>query len=256
MRHSLPGVGRNLHDHTNIDVLYELRRRLSLDRLNRPSPATAAAGLQYALFRTGPLASTVVEAGAFSFATDERTRPDLQFAFLPAARTAPVRTGYRATVNSCFLRPRSRGSVLIASSDPAKAPLIDPNYLADDYDLEMSIAGVRQSREIMAQPSMARHIKAEHADGLSGNSTREQYVRFARRFAGLGYHPVGTCAMGIGDHTVVAPDLKVHDLEGLRVVDASVMPTIVSSNTEAPTVMIAEKAVDMILGGARGNGRA
>lgn len=249
--HSLPGVGKNLQDHCDLDIIYELTTYQSLDRFERPLPATAAAALQYAAFRRGPLASTVVEAGGFSYGNHDEPTPDLQFHFIPAAGVeagiAAVRPGYGCTLNSYFLRPRSRGTVRVASPDPRQAPLIDPNYLADDYDLEMAIEGVRQSRQIMEQPSMAPHIKAEHLAGGQQVKTKDEYVAFVRQHGRTSYHPVGTCAMGTSDQAVVSPRLQVHGLRGLRVVDASVMPRIVSSNTQAPTVMIAEKAADMIL---------
>ncbi|GAA4387307.1 GMC family oxidoreductase [Tsukamurella soli] len=250
VRHALGGVGRNLHDHCDLDVIYELRDYQSLDRLNLVRPATARAGLEYAALRRGPLASTVVEAGAFSFGHAAADIPDLQFHFLPAAGVeagvAAVRPGYGCTLNSYALRPESRGSVRIRSSDPLAMPLIDPNFLATDFDLESSIEGLRQSREIMAQPSMTRHITAEHLAGGRSVSSKDDYVAFVRAFGRTSYHPVGTCAMGVGDDAVVDPDLRVVGMSGLRVVDSSVMPRIVSSNTQAPTVMIAEKAVDLI----------
>ncbi|MCQ4080849.1 GMC family oxidoreductase N-terminal domain-containing protein [Streptomyces sp. RB6PN25] len=252
VRHALPGVGKNLHDHCDLDIIYELNTYQSMDRFARPRPATVAAGIEYAAFRKGPLASTVVEGGAFSYGNREEATPDLQFHFLPAAGVeagiAGVRPGYGCTLNSYFVRPRSRGTVRIASADPAQPPLIDPNYLADDYDLEMSMEGVRQSREIMAQPSMARHVKAEHLAGGQALKSKDDHIRFVRGHGRTSYHHVGTCAMGDADSSVVSPDLTVHGLDGLRVVDASVMPRIVSSNTQAPTVMIAEKASDLILG--------
>jgi choline dehydrogenase len=248
--HALPGVGRNLQDHCDLDVIYELKHYQSMDRFQRPLPATAVAGLQYAAFRRGPLASTVVEAGGFSYGNSDENTPDLQFHFLPAAGVeagiAAVRPGYGCTLNSYFLRPRSRGTVRVASSDPHVAPLIDPNYLADDYDLELAVEGLRQSRAIMSQPSMAAHIKAEHLAGGQKVETKDDYIRFVRGYGRTSYHPVGTCAMGNSDESVVSPRLRVHGLEGLRVVDSSVMPRIVSSNTQAATVMIAEKASDMI----------
>jgi choline dehydrogenase len=248
VRHSLPGVGRNLHDHCNIGVLYELKSAESLDRFNKPTPATAAAGIEYALFRGGPLASTVVEAGGFSCAAGG-TDPDIQFAFVAAETGVPVPAGHRVRLHSLCLRPRSRGRVLATSSDPLRPPSIDPNYLVDEYDVEISIAGVRQSREIMAEPSMARHVKAEHSD-LDQMATRDDYARFVRRAANLGYHVVGTCAMGHSESSVVSPDLKVRGLGGVRVADASIMPTIVGANTEAAVIMIAEKAADMVLNDA------
>jgi choline dehydrogenase len=252
VRHALEGVGRNLHDHCDLDIVYELREYQSMDRLNRMRPATASAGLEYLLFRKGPLASTVVEGGAFTIGDPAQESPDLQFHFLPAAGVeagiAGVRPGYGVTLNSYFTRPRSRGTVRLRSSDPLVPPRIDPNYLESDYDVEMSVEGVRQSREIMAQPSMARQIRAEHLASGAVLHTKDDYVSFVRRYGRTSYHPVGTCAMGVGDDSVVGLDLKVHGLEGLRVVDSSVMPRIVSSNTQAATVMIAEKGSDLVSG--------
>jgi len=253
VRHALPGVGRNLHDHCDLDIIYELNEYQSMDRFERVRPATAKAGLEYLAFRKGPLASTVVEGGAFSYGNPDEATPDLQFHFLPAAGVEAgvggVRTGYGVTLNSYFVRPRSRGSVRLRSRNPLDAPLIDPNFLADDHDVEMSIEGVRQSRELMSQPSMVRHIKAEHLAGGAALETKDDYVRFVRAHGRTSYHPVGSCAMGVGDDAVVSSTLEVYGLTGLRVVDASVMPQIVSSNTQAPTVMIAEKAADLILAG-------
>jgi len=249
--HALPGVGKNLQDHCDLDIIYELRDYHSMDRLALPRAATAIALLQYATFRSGPLASTLVEAGGFSFGNRNEVTPDLQFHFLPAAGVeagiAAVRPGYGATLNSYFLRPRSRGTLRVASADPSVAPLADPNYLADDYDVEMAVEGVRQSRELMGQPSMAAYVKAEHMAGGEAVVTKDDYVRFVRAFGRTAYHPVGTCAMGVSDAAVVSPLLKVYGLEGLRVVDSSIMPQLVSSNTQAATVMIAEKASAMIL---------
>lgn len=250
VRHALEGVGRNLHDHCDLDVIYELRDYQSLDRLNLVRPATAFAGLDYLTSRRGPLASTVVEAGAFSFGHAKEETPDLQFHFLPAAGVeagvAAVRPGYGCTLNSYALRPEGRGSVKISSDDPRAMPKIDPNFLGTEFDLESSIEGLKQSREIMAQPTIAKYIAAEHLAGGRSVTTKDDYVSFVRAYGRTSYHPVGTCAMGIGDESVVTPDLRVIGIDGLRVIDSSVMPRIVSSNTQAPTVMIAEKAVDLL----------
>lgn len=250
VQHALPGVGENLHDHCDLDIVYQLHRYQSMDRFAKVRPATAWAGIEYVAHRKGPLASTVVEGGAFSYANPEDSSVDMQFHFLPAAGVeagiAAVKPGYGATLNSYFLRPRSRGSVHVASPDPRRAPLIDPNYLADEYDVEMSVEGVRQSREIMAQPSMAREVKAEHLAGSADLRTKDDYIAFVRAYGRTSYHPVGTCAMGSGDNAVVDPELRVYGLEGLRVIDSSIMPRIVSSNTQAPTVMIAEKGAVLL----------
>jgi choline dehydrogenase len=251
--HELPGVGRNLQDHCDLDIVYELRQYMSMDRLSRMfRPYTIGAGLQYFLWKSGPLTSTLVEGGAFSFGNTEEPTPDLQFHFLPAAGVeagiARLPTGYGCTLNSYFLRPRSRGAIRIASADPAAAPLIDPNYISDDYDLRMSAEGLRQMRAIMAQPSMALLVKKELLTGDRTLKTDADHVQYVREHGRTSYHPVGTCAMGTSDEAVVSPELKVRGIEGLRVVDASIMPRLVSSNTQAATVMIAEKAADMILG--------
>lgn len=249
-RVALPGVGRNLHDHCDLDIVYEIHGRESLDRYNAKHRA-AWAGLQYLLFKSGPVTSTVAEGGAFGFANKTEKTPDLQFHFLPGAGVEagvpPVPSGYGCTLNSYFVRPRSRGTVRLASSDPRTKPLIDPNYLADEYDLEVSIEGVRQSREIMAQPSLATHIKAEHYPGEAVR-TMDDYIRYARTHGRTSYHHVGTCRMGQGDDSVVTPDLRVRGVEGLRVCDSSVMPRIVSSNTNAASIMIGEKASDLVMG--------
>src|SRR5690349_17552885 len=150
-----------------------------------------------------------------------------------------------------MVRPLSRGTVKAASTDPTVQPIIDPNFLADDYDVEISAAAVKQCREIMAQSSMLKHVKAAHLAGQADLRTKHDYIKFVKAYGRTSYHPVGSCSMGNTDQSVVDADLRVHGVEGLRVVDASVMPAIVSSNTQAPTVMIAEKAVDLIRGRER-----
>lgn len=254
IRQALPGVGKNLQDHCDLDIVYELKDFGSLDRMGLIRPATIAAGVQYMAFRGGPFASTVVEAGGFSKGDQSDDEPNLQFHFLPAsgaeAGISAVKPGFGVTLNSYLVRPRSRGTVEITSADPRKQPLIDPNYLDDEYDVEQSIEGVRQSREIMGQPAMAKHIKAEHLGGGTQIRNRQDYLDFVTAFGRTAYHPVGTCAMGVSDESVVGPDLRVHGVEGLRVIDASIMPKLVSSNTQAPTVMIAEKGAELIANSA------
>lgn len=254
MRIGSPYVGQGLQDHCDLDIIYSLRDRLSVDRLLQIRPESARALALYALGRRGPLTSTVVEGGAFTFGDRSAPTPDLQFHFLPAAGAeagiAATRPGFGCTLNTYFLRPHSRGTVRLASADPASQPLIDPNYLAEDYDVEVSIEGVRQMREIMTQPALSRYVEAEHHPGPSYGNNKDELIRYARDFGRTAYHPVGTCAMGSGDESVCSPDLKVRGAEGLRVCDASVMPDLVSSNTQAATVMIAEKASDMILADA------
>jgi len=250
--HALKGVGKNLQDHCDLDIIYSIKDYISLDRLAKPRFHTIAAGAEYVLFKKGPLASTAVEGGMFNYVDKSEKTPGLQFHFLPAAGieagVAAVKPGYGVTLNVYYVRPRSRGWVRVANSDPMSAPIINPNYLADDYDLEATIEGLRQMREIMSQPAISRYVTAEHLAGNSELTNKDSYIEFARNFGRTSYHPVGTCAMGKTDDAVVDENLKVYGIEGLRIADSSIMPTIVSSNTQAPTVAIAEKASDLILG--------
>jgi choline dehydrogenase len=253
VHHELPGVGKNLMDHCDLDIVYELQKYMSMDRLSRMfRPYTILSGIEYVVYKSGPLTSTLVEGGAFSYGNREEPTPDLQFHFLPAAGVeagiAKLPTGYGCTLNSYFLRPRSRGSVRIASSDPSQAPLIDPNYVSEEYDLKMSAEGLRQMREMMAQRSMARLVKKELLAGDRSLKTEADHIQYVREHGRTSYHHAGTCAMGVSESSVVSPELKVYGIDGLRVVDCSIMPRIVSSNTQAATVMIAEKASDMIRG--------
>jgi choline dehydrogenase-like flavoprotein len=151
------------------------------------------------------------------------------------------------TLNSAFLRPRSRGTVRLASADPVAAPLIDPNYWDDPYDRACAIKGLRLAREILRQPALKPFVLAERLPGDHLDSD-DELADYAYRSCKTDHHPVGTCAMGSGPSAVVTSDLKLRGLDGLRVVDASVMPFVPSCNTNAPTIMVAEKASDMILG--------
>jgi choline dehydrogenase len=250
--HSLYGVGKNLQDHCDLDIIYSIKDYISLDKLAKPGFHVIKAGAEYALFKKGPLASTAVEGGMFSNSNPNEKTPNLQFHFLPAAGIEAgvigAKPGYGVTINVYLVRPESRGTMRIASSDPMKAPLIDPNYLATDYDLEATVEGLRQMRESMSQPAIAKFVTAEHLAGNAELTNKDSYIQFARNFGRTSYHPVGTCAMGNGDQSVVDANLKVYGIEGLRVADSSIMPAINSSNTQAPTVAIAEKAADLILG--------
>jgi choline dehydrogenase-like flavoprotein len=151
------------------------------------------------------------------------------------------------TLNSAFLRPRSRGTVRLASADPKVAPLIDPNYWADPYDRQCSIKGLKLAREILRQPALKPFVMAERMPGDNLN-TDQELAEYAYHSCKTDHHPTGTCAMGSGAGAVVTPDLRLRGLLGIRIVDASVMPFVPSSNTNAPTIMVAEKASDMILG--------
>lgn len=248
VENDLPGVGRNLHDHYDIDIVYELHEALSLDKYKKPHMKLLA-GIEYKLFGTGPATSNLAECGAFWSVDPASETPDTQFHFMAGAGVEagvpPVASGSGCTLNSYFLRPRSRGTVTLQSRDPSAAPIIDPNYLAEPYDVKVSVDGVKMMRELMGQPALARYLKGEHFPG-NRMRTDAEYEDYVRQHGRTAYHPVGTCRMGSGDDAVVGPDLKVKGVDGLRVADSSVMPSINSSNTNAPTIMIAEKAADLI----------
>jgi choline dehydrogenase len=254
---NLPGVGRNLQDHLDVDLVYGVDPMLGLDKY-RNWRRMLWAGLQYQLFRTGPVTSTIVEGGAFWYADENAKTPDTQFHFLPAAGVEPgvppVPSGSGCTLNTYFVRPRSRGGVTLQSADPAAAPSIDPNYLADPYDLEMSIRGFKLMRSMMGQRAFAAVGGREHfpGDRVQTDADCAAYVKAHGRTA---YHAVGTCRMGVGEMAVVDPSLRVRGIDGLRVCDASIIPSLISSNTNAAAIMIGEKASDSIKGVARPVGR-
>ncbi|WP_018151466.1 GMC family oxidoreductase [Leeia oryzae] len=247
--HDLPGVGSNLQDHLDLFAIAECTGEHTYDRFTKPWNA-AWAGLQYLLFRQGPVASSLFETGGFWYADKDARSPDIQFHLgLGSGIEAGVAKMQHAgvTLNSAFLRPRSRGTVRLASSDPMAAPLIDPNYWADPYDREMSLRGLQMARDILQQAALKRFVLEERLPGRTVAS-EAQMLDFACRNAKTDHHPVGTCRIGAGADAVVDADLRVHGLKGLRVADASVMPFIPSCNTNAPTIMIAEKAADHIRG--------
>ncbi|WP_426808415.1 GMC family oxidoreductase [Pseudomonas sp. WOUb67] len=251
VEHVLPGVGSNLQDHLDLFAIAECTGDHTYDPYGKPHMA-AWAGLQYLMLKKGPVASSLFETGGFWYADPAARSPDIQFHLgLGSGIEAGVAqmTNSGVTLNSALLRPRSRGTVRLASANPTDAPLIDPNYFADPYDREMSIKGLRLAREILAQPALKRFVLAERLPGLDKVSD-EQLFEYACANAKTDHHPAGTCRMGHGEDAVVSTDLKVHGIAGLRVVDASIMPRLNSSNTNAPTIMIAEKAADLILGKA------
>jgi choline dehydrogenase len=246
----VPDIGANLQDHLDICTLDANPGKLSYDHLNELS-----AGLRWLRHRDGPGSSNVAEAGGFvrsRFAGDERC--DLQFHFVPALLDDHGRhrlPGYGYTLHACYLHPRSRGRLRLHSADPAQPIAIHADYLSDPegHDMKMMIEAARLSREILDQAAFAPHRGApvfpERRIG-----TNAEYADFIRRKAETIYHPVGTCRMGRDDRAVVDSELRVRNVGGLRVVDASVMPSLPSGNTNAPTIMIAERASALIRGEA------
>ncbi len=246
----LPGVGQNLHDHFSTDVTWVLNGPHSYDKYKK-FHWQAWAGLQYALFRTGPVASNIVEAGAFWWSDRNEKTPDIQFHFLAGAGVeegvGTVPGGHGATCNSYHVRPRSRGSVTLRSNNPADAPIVDPNSFAEAYDLDRHIEAIKITQEVGQTRSMRRYVTAEHFPGPACK-TRKDYEEAARANARSSYHPVGTCKMGADEMAVVDTSLRVHGIERLRVCDSSIMPRVISANTNAPTIAIAEKAADLVRG--------
>ncbi len=245
-----PGVGSNLQDHLDLFVIAECTGNHTYDRYAKPFWSLAA-GLQYILTRRGPVASSLFETGGFWYADENARSPDIQFHLglgsgIEAGVAAMPHGG--VTLNSAYLRPRSRGTVRLASAHPLAAPLIDPNYWADPYDREMSIRGLKLAREMMRQEALKPFVKAERLPGPKVQ-TDQDYFDYACRNAKTDHHPAGTCRMGSDLKAVVSPRLKFNGIDALRVVDASVMLTVISSNTNAATIMIAEKAADMIVSG-------
>ncbi|MCU0988959.1 MAG: choline dehydrogenase [Xanthomonadales bacterium] len=238
-RHELPGVGKNLQDHLDICTLVHCRKKITYDQINE-----LWAGLRYLFGRRGPGSSNIAEAGGFlvsRHATDDR--PDIQMHFVPAFLDDHGRNilpGHGMTIHACALRPESRGEITLRSADPVAAPRLQPNYLEHEYDRRMMLECVRLSREIFAQPAFAPYAGEELYPGKEVCSD-DALLDFIRRKSETIYHPIGTCRMGQDDRAVVDEKLNVRGLDGLSVVDASVMPTLVSGNTNAPTIMIAEK---------------
>ncbi len=247
--HDLPGVGANLQDHLDLYAIAECTGDHSYDNVAKPH-RTLLAGLRYLLTKQGPVASTLFETGGFWFADTADATPDIQFHLgLGSGIEAGVDrlTNAGVTLNSAYLRPRARGTVRLASADPFAAPLIDPNYWSDPRDRALSLRGLAMARAILSQPALKRFILAERQPGPA-ITTEADLAAYAFRTCKTDHHPAGTCRMGVDALAVVAPDLKVRGLENLRVCDASIMPRVNSSNTNAPTIMIGEKAADLVLG--------
>ena len=248
--HHLPGVGRNLHDHLASPVHCVMRDATSYGMSWRALPRNLWNLAEYAVTRRGPLANNIFEAAAFVKSDPGLDRPDIQLVFQPARRPSlkvPYPVGHGFAISPVGLYPRSRGRVMLASADPFAAPLIDPNLLSKPEDLRPLINGIRLARRIFAAPAFARYQAGENAPGM-GVQTDAQIEAYIRAEAYTVHHPVSTCRMGNDPDAVVDAQLRVHGLAHLRVADASVFPSIIGGNTNAPVVMVAEKAADLILG--------
>jgi choline dehydrogenase len=252
----LPGVGENLQDHYMTGTRYRLKAgTISVNEMSKGARMVGQIA-KYLFQRKGLLALSAAHIAAFCKSRPDLAGPDIQFHILPATmdleklfneQKMVMEDQPGLTVAPCQLRPESRGSIRIKSADPAVYPSIVANYLSDPLDQEVAVAGLRWCRTIVEQPALAKYVEHEMDPGPDVK-TDEQLLDFARMTGSTLYHPVGTCQMGAGPRAVVDTQLRVHGVEGLRVVDASVMPRLVSGNTNAPTIMVAEKAADMILG--------
>jgi choline dehydrogenase-like flavoprotein len=247
--HDLPGVGQNLHDHMDVVQMLDAPQLKESIGISLGGSLKTLQGIsEWRNQRTGMLTSNVAEAGGFIKSEASEATPDLQLHFVIAKIVNHARTlvlGHGVSCHMCVLRPLSRGSVQLASADPMAAPLIDPNFLGEPDDLQRLIKGFKLMRKLLQQPAIAS-LGAKESQRSALAQTDQDIEQFIRNYGDTIYHPVGTCRMGSGAMDVVDSQLKVHGIAGLRVVDASIMPRIISGNTNAPTIMIAEKAADMI----------
>jgi choline dehydrogenase len=250
LQHDLPGVGRNLHDHLASPVHMGMQNPVSYGVSLLAMPRNLLNIAEYLLFRRGPLANNVFESAAFVKSIPGLDKPDIQLVFQPAKRPGPsfpYPVGHGFAISPVGLYPRSRGRVTLASPDPFDAPLIDPNLLCAPEDLPPLINGMRLVRKVFASAAFAKYRAKETSPGSDTQSDAE-LTAYIRAQAYTVHHPVSTCRMGNDAAAVVDPQLRVVGLDGLRVADASVFPSIIGGNTNAAVVMIAEKACDLILG--------
>jgi choline dehydrogenase len=251
--HDAPGVGSNLHDHLQIRSIYKVDNTVTLNRRARTWRGKAAMALEYALFHTGPLTMPPSQLGAFAKSDAAQAAANIEWHVQPLSLDKfgdPLHAFDAITPSVCNLQPTSRGHVRIRSADPTAHPAITLNYLATDADVAVAVAGLRFTRRIMAAKALARFAPREWKPGPELQTDAE----LRRAAADLGttiYHPVGTCRMGVDADSVVDDRLRVHGVERLRVIDASIMPRITSGNTNAPTVMIAEQGASFILNPTR-----
>jgi choline dehydrogenase len=248
----MPAVGSNLHDHFNTALAWRCSRNITMNDLQNSGLRKLAAGLRYVLFHSGPMATNGTHAGLFARSDPRLERPDLQMNLREWSTLE--RSGDRVvphsfpgfTLSPVHLRPDGRGTVRLASPDPLAAPAIQFDYLRTEYDMRASIAGIRLAQQIVAQPAMQPYVVGP-LDPAPATGSEADMEAFVRANGVSNQHPTSSCAMGTGSNSVVDPRLRVHGIAGLRVADASIMPVVVAGNTNAPTIMIGEKAAAMIL---------
>ncbi|MNJ30907.1 Oxygen-dependent choline dehydrogenase [compost metagenome] len=248
VRHELPGVGGNLQDHLQLRLIYQVTQARTLNQVANSLWGKLGMGLRYLYDRSGPLAMAPSQLGAFVRSGPEQASANLQYHVQPLSLERfgePLHRFPAFTASVCNLRPASRGRIDIRSANPDDAPLIDPNYLSDPEDLRVAAQAIRLTRKIVRAPALAAFSPREYLPGPDLQS-EEQLHEAAGQIGTTIFHPVGTCRMGNGPLDVVDDQLRVHGVPGLRIADASIMPQIVSGNTCSPTLMIAEKAAQLI----------
>lgn len=254
--HELPGVGGNLHDHFNTYCTWRISKSITMNELHYSRPRRLLAGAQYLLYRGGPMSGNGLYVGAMVRSDKRLERPDIQLNISAWSTIDRTRNGIIShpfpgfAISPVHLRPEGRGTVRLKSPDPFAPPEIRFNFLRSQYDMQALTAGMRLARQI-AQQNVLRRLLVEETSPGPSVVTDEQLADDVRKRGVSNLHPVGSCGMGHGPNAVVDPRLRVHGIESLRVVDASIMPAIIAGNTNAPTIMIAEKASDMILQDAR-----
>jgi choline dehydrogenase-like flavoprotein len=247
--HHAPGVGENLQDHLQLRCVYKVSGISTLNERVQSVIGKAAIGLEYLLFRTGPMSMAPSQLVLFARSSPSVETPDIQFHVQPLSLDRfgkPLHTFPAFTIAPCNLRPRSRGATHATSADTRIAPKIDPKYLSDTEDQRLAVEALHLTRRIAAQPALAKYQPEEHQPGEALTDT-EDLVRAAGVIGTTIFHPVGTARMGRDEMSVVDERLRVHGINGLRVIDASIMPTITSGNTNTPTMMVAEKGASMII---------
>ncbi|AQW66746.1 GMC family oxidoreductase [Pseudomonas parafulva] len=251
VRHAVPGVGSNLQDHLQLRLIYQIGNARTLNQMANSLWGKMGMGLRYLYDRSGPLAMAPSQLGAFVRSSPDQATANLQYHVQPLSLERfgePLHQFPAFTASVCNLRPLSRGRIDIRSADMHSAPLIDPNYLSDPQDLRVAADAIRLTRRIVQAPALAAFAPKEYLPGPA-LQTEEQLHEAAGKIGTTIFHPVGTCRMGNGPMDVVDDQLRVHGIPGLRVADASIMPQITSGNTCSPTLMIAEKAAQLILKG-------
>ncbi len=244
-----PGVGADLQDHYQARLVVELNKTISVNDDVNNLLRLAWTGLRFLLFRRGPMTFSAGHVGAFTKVLPESATPDAQIHFIPFSATklgGDLHSFSGVTASVCQLRPESRGEVMIASSDPTQHPKIVPNYLSTDYDRRLMVEGLKMVRGITKAPPFAKYVTREHDPG-SDCLSDDDLLAYAREKGNTIFHPTSTCRMGNDPRAVVDARLRVRGIQGLRVADCSIMPTVVSGNTNAPAIMIGEKCAQMIL---------